>query len=89
VAEIARAISQLSLGGALTDATGLTGKYDYTIFWSMQATMDVVSGRPPVDPDGLNVFDAIQEQLGLKLEAGKGQVEVIAIDHTERVPTEN
>ena len=89
VAEIARAISQLSLGGALTDATGLTGKYDYTIFWSMQATMDVVSGRPPVEPDGLNVFDAIQEQLGLKIEKKKGPVQVLVVDHVEKKPTEN
>jgi uncharacterized protein (TIGR03435 family) len=30
------------------------------------------------------LFDALQEQLGLKLELGKGPVEVIAIDHVER-----
>lgn len=89
VAEMARAISRLSLGGALTDATGLMGKYDYTIFWSMQATMDVVSGRPPLDPDGLNVFDAIQEQLGLKIEKKKGPVQVLVVDHVEKKPTEN
>ena len=89
VAEMARAISRLSLGGALTDTTGLGGRYDYTIFWSMQATMDAVSGRPPLDPDGLNVFDAIQEQLGLKIEKKKGTVQVLVVDHVDNKPTEN
>jgi len=89
VAEIARAISRLSLDGPLTDATGLTGKYDYTIFWAMQATKDVLSGRPPLDPDGLNVFLAIQEQLGLKIEKKKGPVQVLVVDHVEKKPTEN
>jgi uncharacterized protein (TIGR03435 family) len=30
------------------------------------------------------LFDALEEQLGLKLESGKGPVEVIVIDHVER-----
>ncbi len=89
MAEMARAIGGLSLGGALTDATGLMGQYNYTIFWSMQATMDVVSGRSPLDPDGLNLFDAIQEQLGLKIEKKRGPVQVLVVDHVEKKPTEN
>jgi uncharacterized protein (TIGR03435 family) len=34
------------------------------------------------------LFDALQQQLGLKLESGKGPVEVIVIDHIEK-PSEN
>jgi uncharacterized protein (TIGR03435 family) len=35
------------------------------------------------------IFAAVQSQLGLKLEQKKGQVDVIVVDHVEKVPTEN
>jgi uncharacterized protein (TIGR03435 family) len=39
---------------------------------------------PPVDPDAPSFFTAIQEQLGLKLDATIGPVEVWVIDSVER-----
>jgi uncharacterized protein (TIGR03435 family) len=36
-----------------------------------------------------SLFAAVEQQLGLKLEVRKGPVEVIVIDHTERVPAQN
>ena len=47
----------------------------------MMATPDASTGS--------SIFSAIQDQLGLKLEARKGPVEVLVIDHIESVPTEN
>jgi uncharacterized protein (TIGR03435 family) len=51
------------------------------------------SGNTPVngnDPDGgIPIAGAIQSQLGLKLEAKKGNVEMLIVDHAEKVPTEN
>jgi uncharacterized protein (TIGR03435 family) len=63
------------------DKTGLTERYDFELEWAPGLEAD--SGSGP------SVFTAIQEQLGLKLESTKGEVEVLVIDHVERVPTEN
>jgi uncharacterized protein (TIGR03435 family) len=41
------------------------------------------------DPDGLTVFDALQSQLGLKLESRKHPMDIIVVDKVERVPTDN
>lgn len=90
VAEMASAIGIRTLDGPLTDGTGLTGKYDYTIFWFMQAqTAALGVGNPAGDPDGPNIFDAVQEQLGLKIEKSKGPVQVLVVDHAEKKPTVN
>ena len=43
----------------------------------------------PEAAQGPSLFTALQEQLGLRLEASKGDVEVLVIDHVEKVPTEN
>ena len=70
------------------DKTGLTGKYDFTLQWTPDDSQAPSAfppgmGQPP-DPAGPSLFTAIQEQLGLKLESGKGPVEIIVIDHVER-----
>jgi bla regulator protein blaR1 len=88
-AEMARAIGVRTLDGPLTDATGLTGNYDYTVFWSMQATSAVLRGMPLDEPDGPSIFDAVQEQLGLKIEKRKGPVQMLVVDHVDNKPTEN
>jgi uncharacterized protein (TIGR03435 family) len=67
--------------GPVTDATGLKGEYDFVLWWSFDA-LD--------NPDaGPGMFTAIQSQLGLKLEPKKGLVDVLVIDHAEKVPTGN
>jgi uncharacterized protein (TIGR03435 family) len=43
---------------------------------------------PDRDPPP-SIFNALQEQLGLKLEAKKGPVDLLVIDHVQRMPTEN
>lgn len=89
-AEMASAIGPRILGSPLMDATGLTGKYDYTIFWSTTATDAVRRGTPATDdPDGPSIFDAVQDQLGLKIEKRKGPVQMLVVDHIEKKPTEN
>ena len=73
------------LGRTVQDQTGLSGVFDFKLEWEPdgQAT-DSTNARM-----GPSLFTAIQEQLGLKLEARKGSVEVLVIDRIERTPTEN
>jgi uncharacterized protein (TIGR03435 family) len=70
------------------DRTGLTGIYDLTLKWTPEAIPSLLglpqAPLPPADPDAPNIFTAVQEQLGLKLEAGRGPVEVVVIDHIEK-----
>ena len=75
------------------DKTGLTGLYDVKLEWwaddseIQAAPSGASSSQTPTAPSGSggpNLFTAIQQQLGLKLESGKGPVEIIAIDHVER-----
>jgi uncharacterized protein (TIGR03435 family) len=60
------------------DKTGLGGKYDFQLQWT--ATEGADTGPEANWP---SLFTAIQEQLGLKLESGKGPVPVLVIDHVE------
>lgn len=88
------------LGRTVVDKTGLTGKYDFSWQFVPSAaqirqfggsTPDAGSGNSsgiPSDPDGTDLFTAVAEQLGLKLETGKGPVEIIVIDHIEK-PSDN
>jgi uncharacterized protein (TIGR03435 family) len=62
----------------LVDQTGITGKYDITLRY----TNDEANATDPNAPPGL--FTAIQEQLGLKLDAVKAPADVYVIDHVER-----
>ena len=82
-------------GRTVVDRTGLDGGYDFKLEWApdpgeMGAAGPPPPGAPPGEkeaspvPDGPSLFTAIQEQLGLKLEATKGPVEVVVIDHAEK-----
>jgi len=91
---IARWIS-LQLGSTVIDKTGLTDKYDYSLSFAPDESMKAGilppgSGRgaPPPEAEGPSIFTAVQEQLGLKLEAQKEPVDVVVIDHMEP-PTGN
>jgi uncharacterized protein (TIGR03435 family) len=68
----------------VVDKTGLTFRYDFTLqFMPDDAPIQPSSSAVPADLPP-SIFTAIQDQLGLKLESGKGPVEVIVIDHVER-----
>ena len=79
-------------GRPVLNQTGLTGQYDFTLQWTLDQNFRraAAGNEPAVEPDlsGPSLFTALQEQLGLKLEPGKGPVQVLVIDHVER-PSEN
>jgi len=75
------------------DRTGLPGGFDFTLDYG-QYILDSETGRPVVDAMGhvdmeSAVMRALPEQLGLRLEAAKAPVEVLVIDHLEKLPTGN
>jgi uncharacterized protein (TIGR03435 family) len=85
----------------VTDATGLKAKFDFTLTYSWEGLSSgaFVGALPPEGLRSLenmpdveapqDLFSAIQAQLGLKLEAKKGPVELSVVDRAEKTPTEN
>jgi uncharacterized protein (TIGR03435 family) len=78
-------ILTLQLDRPVMDMTGLTARYDFSLDFSPQR-----QGDSSADGDaGISIFTAVQEQLGLKLEARKAPVEILVIDRAEKTPTGN
>ena len=75
-------------GRFVIDKTGLTGPYDLDLQWTPDPAAAGPGQGPPAPGDGASLFGAIQEQLGLKLEAKRAPVEVVVIDSAER-PSED
>jgi bla regulator protein blaR1 len=81
------------VGRTVLDRTGLKGNYDFKMTFAPDLGLgqqppgprDGGADRPPaVDTDGPSIFTALQEQLGLKLDAQKGPVEVVVIDGVQK-----
>ena len=77
-------LSGFGLDRQVYDNTGLTGNYDFPLTFEPlgHASSSAESAAEPLGHP--SIFTAIQEQLGLKLEPSKGQVETLVIDHAER-----
>lgn len=83
---------QPDIGHTIIDKTGLTGSYDFHLQWAPGNSAPVgpgadghgTAGAPPADDNRASLFTALQEELGLKLEAQKGPVDVIVIDHIDQ-----
>ena len=90
------------LGKLVHDLTGLKGKYDFDLTWGRDDMAARTAGTPeantplsassggsgPADFQQMMIA-AVQSEMGLKLEQTKGMVEIIVVDHAEKVPTEN
>jgi len=83
IPDFARGLS-LNTGRFVMDATGLTGRFDLDLRW----TPDQGTANVGALTDGTSLFTAIQEQLGLRLDARQAPVEVLIVESAER-PTED
>ena len=66
----------------VVDETLLTGRYDFALKWTYDLSAEDRPGAPP------SLFTAMQEQVGLRMEATRGPGEVLVVDQLQR-PTEN
>jgi uncharacterized protein (TIGR03435 family) len=80
------ALLSKQLSRPVTDATGLKGRYEFTLSWMAGLGAPAAGAGAETGPD---LFAALQQQLGLKLEASKGPVEVLVVDHLEKDPIGN
>jgi uncharacterized protein (TIGR03435 family) len=72
----------------IVDQTGLSDKYDFTVSWTPEKKAPGVDPLVAADTDA-TVFTAMEKFFGLKLEPKKLPIEVLVIDHVEKVPSEN
>jgi uncharacterized protein (TIGR03435 family) len=93
VARFAEQLNGLFPGSPpLSDATGISGRFDMTIHFSPVGVVQAVAGAPgeASDPTGaISLYDALKGQLGLKVESRKVMAPVLIVDHVNAVPTEN
>ena len=69
------------------DRTGITGFFDFDVQFTPEQMTPAPPGVlpvPPIDPNGPSLFTALQEQLGLRLNATRGPVDVLVIDAISR-----
>ncbi len=93
--EFAAVMQSAVLDRPVVDQTGLQGRFDFQLLWTPDETQFASLRGPgplPTPPDGAetqpDLFTAIQQQLGLKLESTKAQTDVLVIDKVEK-PSEN
>jgi uncharacterized protein (TIGR03435 family) len=82
----------------VVNLTGLKGLYNFTLGWTPRRGGRAPGGAAEAgkptdlattsDPDGVTIFDAVESQLGLKLEQRKYPLDVIVIDKVQREPIE-
>ena len=80
----------MPVGPRVADKTGLTGKFDFTWEYGLPALKRKASAEASDPGDGPTVFFALEKQLGLKLvKAPSRPVDILVIDHADKVPTGN
>ncbi|HWW96147.1 MAG TPA: TIGR03435 family protein [Edaphobacter sp.] len=85
MSDLARLMQRAILDRPVVDKTGLSGRYDFDLEWAPDETQ--FGGEVPVAPADAPsppLFSAMQQQLGLRLEATRGPVAALVVDKAER-----
>ncbi|MBZ5609399.1 MAG: TIGR03435 family protein [Acidobacteriia bacterium] len=93
MADFADVMQTTALDRPVLDQTGISGRYDFTLNWTPdEFQFPGLAGKLPPPADNADappdLYTAIQQQLGLKLETTKAPTEVLVIDSVEK-PSEN
>jgi uncharacterized protein (TIGR03435 family) len=85
MSDLTRLMQRAILDRPVVDKTGLSGRYDFDLEWAPDETqfggeVPAASAEAPAPP----LFLAIQQQLGLRLEATRGPVQALVVDKAER-----
>lgn len=93
MADFAGVMQSAVLDKPVVDQTGISGRYDFTLKWTPdQFQFGGMGGKLPPPADNAeappDLFTAIQQQLGLKLESTKAPADVLVTDHAAK-PSEN
>ena len=83
IAENLRQMAGGYLDHDIVDETRLDGTWDFDIEWSPRAVLEAKG------PDGISIFNAVDRQLGLKLELKDVPLEMLSIEKVNRKPTPN
>ena len=70
----------------VVDQTGMKGLFEVKLEWTPD---DGTAAAGNDAASGPSIFTAVQEQLGLRLESRKGPLDVLVVDHAEKVPVDN
>jgi len=81
---LAYLLSRFETERPIIDQTGLSGMYGVKLQWALRPLQHAEPDAP-----GPSLFTALDQQLGLKLEARKGPVEILVVESAEKAPTEN
>jgi bla regulator protein blaR1 len=93
MATLAKFLSEGQTGRPVVDMTGLKGKYDFHLEWSPDTNQnslpaDTVANQQPTDAGGISIFTALQQQLGLKLDARTAEADRLVVVRAE-LPSAN
>jgi len=90
IGQFAATMRHAWLDRPVVDRTGISGRYDFVLEWTPDETQFGGELHLPANPDNPepDLFAAVQQQLGLRLEATRGPTEILVIDRVKQ-PSEN
>jgi bla regulator protein BlaR1 len=86
LAALAAGVARRLQDRPVVDRTGLEGRYDARVLWRPDDATPEQLAQIPADqrPPDVNIFEAFEQQAGLRLEARREPIEVLVVDHIQR-----